>query len=373
MKIPVLYQLEKLFNKKIKKTLKRKFDEYIIHHFRMIILRKYKYIHVMNNGIHSVGAIKFIQKYFNNSEHAFIFPILKDETKPKLAGMSRIYKYQLEDIPLKKIKKIVFHGLFTQPFIDFLYKHPKYLEKSYWFIWGGDLYNRVDTKASQYVKKNMKGILTSFDYDIYQDKYGDKKCYDVTYPHDITESMIKPKSRSKKSLINIMINNSADETTLEMFDILAKFKNKNIRIYTILSYISENQKDPRLKIMKKGYETFGQKFIPIIDFMDKIEYANFLSTVDIYISNQNRQQGNGNASFICSLGGKVFTKSDTSVYKKYNSLGIRYFDTYDIPKLSFNEFIMYPDEVKKQTIEKLKYRMLDSTKVKQWKEFFLDD
>ena len=54
-----------------------------------------------------------------------------------------------------------------------------------------------------------------------------------------------------------MVNNSADFTTLEMFDILAKYKDEDIHVYTVLSYISKGQEDYRLKIMQKGYETFG--------------------------------------------------------------------------------------------------------------------
>lgn len=183
-----------------------------------------------------------------------------------------------------------------------------------------------------------------------------------------SEMITKPKV--KKDVIDILVNNSGDETTLEMLDILAKFKNENINIRTILSYKSANQSDVRLEIMDKGYTIFGNKFKPEIHFMSRENYANFLANIDIYISNQNRQQGNGNATFICSLGGKIFTKSDTSVYKKYNSIGIKYFDTYSIPSLSFQDFVHYDHRTKLDTIEKLTLRMDDENKKCQWRDFF---
>ena len=39
-------------------------------------IKKYKYIHIMNNGLHSVTILEFIQKHFDNKEHCFIFPLL---------------------------------------------------------------------------------------------------------------------------------------------------------------------------------------------------------------------------------------------------------------------------------------------------------
>ena len=174
----------------------------------------------------------------------------------------------------------------------------------------------------------------------------------------------------EEGITHIQINNSADVTTLEMLDILSKYKDENIKISTILSYVSAGQKDFSLKIMKKGYEIFGSKFNPIIEFMPKEEYANYLATVDIYISNQDRQQGNGNATFIYSLGGKIFLKNNTTVFKKYNSIGIKIFDTCQIPDMSFEEFCYFDENEKQKGILLLKERMKDETKVKQWRDFF---
>ncbi len=358
---------------KIEKEIQRIRNKFAIHSYRRMVLQRYKYVHVMTNGIHSLGIIKFINKYFDNNEHCFIFPILFPETKEKIREISNCYNYQLKDIPLKKVKKIIFQGLFTLEFIKFLYKHPKYLQKSYWFIWGGDLYGASEDEKSVFVRKNMRGILTSFDYPFYKEKYGENKCYDVTYPHAMTYGQVDFSNLPSHTGTNILINNSADETTLEMLDILEKFKDQDINIYTILSYTSVHQKDPRLKIMKKGYEIYGNKFHPLIEFMPENEYAQFLASIDIYISNQNRAQGNGNATFICGLGKKVFTKSDTAIYQKYNSLGITYFDTYTIKDLSFEEFLAYDDKTRERTVSLLRERMKDETKVKQWTEFFLDD
>lgn len=334
-------------------------------------IKDFKFVHIMNNGIHSINIINFINKYFNNKEHCFIFPgEMFFETQNKLKGISNIFHCSLKSIDFNSVNKIIVHGLFDSVLVKELYKYKKLLEKTYWFIWGGDLYSAPESKKDDFVRKNIAGILTSFDEEIYKKKYNKNiKCFDVTYPHEINEEMII-KNLKKNNEVHVQINNSADITTLEMLDILSRFKNENIKISTILSYITVKQEDSRTQIIKKGYEIFGTKFNPITKFIPKEQYAQHLASVDIYISNQNRQQGNGNATFIHSLGGKIFLKSDTSIYKKYNSIGIKIFDTYEIKNMDFKEFCSFDESEKQKSISILKERMKDETKVKQWGDFF---
>lgn len=343
----------------------RKF--YIHMYYLELKKKKYKYFHVLNNGLHSRGILDFINNNFNQDEHCFLIPLLKNENVD-LLQLPNVYKYPLVSIPVEQAEKIIFHGLFTRPFIDFLYERRQYLKKAYWFIWGGDLYTK-DDKVSTYVKSNMKGILTAFDYDVYKEKFKENKCFDVTYPAK-WPSEEDLNYTKEGNTVSILINNSADETTLEMMDILAKYKDEDIRICTVLSYITVGQNDVRLQIMQKGYELFGSKFQPLINFMPADEYTQFLNSIDIYISNQDRQQGNGNASYLLALGKKIFVKSDTSVYQRYQKEGIVYFDTYSIPELTFDEFKAYDEDVKQKSIEIMKVRSDVETKVKQWRDFF---
>ena len=340
---------------------------YISKYKRDLKRKEYKYFHILNNGLHSKPVLDFINKHFDNREHCFLISRVRDKNLEFL-DVSNVYQYPLACVPLDRAEKIVFHGLFTPTYIEFLYDNPEFLDKSYWFIWGGDLYTS-DDKKSTYVKRNVKGILTAFDYEVYREKFGDKQLFDVTYPSRLPSAEALNAVKKEKT-VSILVNNSADETTLEMLDILSKFKDEDIKVYTILSYVSANQKDVRLYIMKKGYELFGDKFCPIIDYMPREEYTEFQNGLDIYISNQDRQQGNGNASYLLALGRKVYVKSDTSVYKRYQKEGITYFDTYTIPQLSFEEFVSYDEDVKRKSIDVMFKRAAEETKVKQWQSFF---
>lgn len=323
----------------------------------------------MNNGIHTITIIKFLNKYFDEREHAFVFPFIHANIKDQLTLFKNIFYIPIYLIPFYKSKKIIFHGLFTREFIDFLYINKFFLKKSYWFIWGGDLYRNDDSICS-YVKSNFAGVLTSFDDEKYREKFGINKFYDVTYPTQMIASTIDLAHGENNKKVKILINNSADITTLEMLGILLKFKNENIEIYTILSYVSSNQDDLRLQIMKTGYELFENKFKPIIEFMEPEEYSKFLRSINIYISNQDRAQGNGNASYICAHGGKVYVKSTSSIFKKYNSIGIKYFPTEIISYISFSELLEYDDNIKRMSISNLRARMDDKTKFMQWDNFF---
>ncbi|MBP3397654.1 MAG: hypothetical protein J6K82_01875 [Alphaproteobacteria bacterium] len=360
MKIPVLYQIDRAFCKyRHRRRLRNK-------------LSRYKYIHVLPyGGIHSGTITNFINKYFDNSEHAFLFRGRSETSQGLREKYNNVFIGKPKCIPLSSCKKIIWHSLLDQRFVKFLYKNKRYLKKSYWFIWGGDLYFAPDNERNNYVKSNVAGILTAFDSKEYENKYGLKKCYDVTYPH-ATSNLPKSRDGMDKKSINILVNNCADETTIEMLHILSRFKEYDINIYTVLSYVAANQTDKRLDIMYSGYELFGNKFHPMLKYLDTSEYSEFLSSIDIYISNQNRPQGNGNASQILSNGGKIFVKSGTGIYERYNSIGIRYFDTNEIQNMTFEQFVEYDNETKERSVRLLRQRMADETKVQQWKAFFED-
>ena len=220
------------------------------------------------------------------------------------------------------------------------------------------------------MRKNVAGIITPFDKSIYELKLNcTKPHFDI--PYDVSLLKYSKINKEKKDFTHILVNNCADSTTLEMLEILSKFKDENIKISTILSYIAAGQENCKEEIIKTGQDLFGNKFSAIEEFLPLEKYAEFLNGVDIYISNQNRQQGQGNASFLLSQGKKVYIKADTSVYKRYAELGIFYSDTNLIKNLDFKEFININSEIQEKTVEKLKQRQSIDFILKQWREFLL--
>lgn len=237
---------------------------------------------------------------------------------------------------------------------------------------GGDLYSAPNDEKNYMVRTNIKAIITTFDKDEYIQRYGDKKAFDIVYGNPVAKYIKSMTPHKNGEPWRIMINNSTDETTLEMLDILAKFKNENIKIITNLSYETFGMTNVKQQILEKGKQLFGDKFSPIMNWLSPQKYVKFLSSVDIYISNQNRQQGVGNMSACMLLGKKVFIKSNISTFKRFKKFGITVFDTHKIKNMSFNEFIYEDKSQIEENAKILTNRLSEQYQIKLWENIFND-
>lgn len=318
-------------------------------------ISKYKFIHLMHNDKFGVPLIDFLNKYFDDKENLFIYHSHVYEDKfalPTCENFINIDSIKELKLNQKSANKIIVHGLFSTEVIDWLYKHPKILKKSYWMIWGGDLYCKdKESKKELYVKKNFKGYFCGYDGEFAKKKYGFKgSIHEIHYSFPITIEVINNfrELKQKNDCQIIQINNSCDKSTIEILEILSKFRDENIKIRAILSYGDMIFKD---EIIKVGEELFGDKFEPITEYIKPEEYTKILSQNDILILNQQRQQGVGNLTTSLCLGTKVFIRSDVTTYKYLNNNGCKIFDTLQLKELPFNELISYDESIKNQNIK----------------------
>lgn len=355
-----------------------------------------KYIHVMHNDKFIAPYIEFINEYFNSKEHLFLIVGGVNKKEIPILNLENVKVYNYDKyIKVRIIEKLVmflwllyycflgqkifFHSLINYRFVPFLYRFKFLLKKSYWIIWGADLYSyleRDNTKLKKvkkylkedFVKKNFKGYITEFrgDYELAQKWYGAVgKYYDCfMYPSNLyKEFLVKPKV---KTFISILVGNSADPSNnhLEIFDKLKKYKEDNIKIYCILSY---GNKDYANNIEKRGKEIFSEKFYPIKDFMKYDEYLEFLSEIDIAIFAHNRQQAFGNITSLLSMKKTIYLKEEVTTFIMLEKIGVRI--------KSFNKL---------EELEKLDEKTLENNKkiieknfskielIKEWKEIFED-
>lgn len=297
-----------------------------------------KYVHLMHNDKFVKPFVDFLNKNFDNSEHIVL---CKRSCKqhPFPIGNNVFETESYKPFVFDKVDKVFCHSLFDIEVVDYLYNHKDILKnKSYWVIWGGDLYNARRDEKNDYVRSNFKGYLTDFDTDVAKDKYNlyNKNFYCIHAIFPITKKMIENTTKLKKDFIQIQINNSCDDSTLQMLDVLSRFKDENIKITTILSYGKMQFKD---EIINKGKSLFGNKFIYIDSYLPPEDYAQFIAQNDILILNQNRQQGIGNTIASLALGKKVFIRSDISTYKKLKDFNIKVYDTNKITDINFKDFI----------------------------------
>ncbi|MDD2846513.1 MAG: TDP-N-acetylfucosamine:lipid II N-acetylfucosaminyltransferase [Rhodoferax sp.] len=310
-----------------------------------------KILHIGSAGAIMIPFVKFVNQNFNPENHVFMLSPEKGHAMPEeknvvdLGKIPRVLRYFSRLWAVYRAEKVILHGLFDPRWIFLLMLQPWLLGKCYWVIWGGDLYDH------QLGEKNFKWKLREFfkqrtfrkighfithvrgDYELAQQWYGVKgqwhECF--MYPSNLYREY--PITAKPHEGINILLGNSASSSNnhLDALEKLRPFAGENIRIYCPLSYGDPAYGD---KIAEAGRIIFGDKFIPLREFMQFEKYLQFLADIDIAIFNHNRQQGMGNVTTLLGLGKVVYMRSNITSYQAFKRLGIR---VRDIDKFTITE------------------------------------
>lgn len=242
-------------------------------------------------------------------------------------------------------QKIIVHSLASPWLLLYLYLFPSLNQKVYWAIWGKDLYYYRLLKKKYFYhdiyeffrKKVFKNVGNTIvyvkgDYELAQKWYGVKgKNHDCfMYPSNLYKAYeIKAEEHSG---INIQVGNSAETSNehFEIFERLLKYKDDNITIYAPLSY--GNQSYAR-RVIKRGKEMFGDKFIPLTEFMPFEKYLKYLGTIDIVIFAHKRQQALGNSIILLGLGKKVYMRNDITPWQFFADISVK---VYNIENIDLN-------------------------------------
>lgn len=291
--------------------------------------------------------VELISEEFTNEEHQFWlrgsleeYPVeptdsvyvCGDGLWNKVKGYGRLIRQ------LHGARKIMLHGLFNINIVRILAFCPWLLPKCYWIIWGGDLYSylkarktwrsRIREALRRVVIRRIGHLVTYIEGDVELARrwYGaigvHHECLmylsNVVDPFIITERHEQP----VKSGLNILMGNSADSSNnhLEAMERLLPYKEHEIRIIVPLSYGDQSHAQ---KVIRQGRQWFGEKFVPITEFMSFEQYRDVLKSVDIAMFNHQRQQAMGNTITLLGMGKTVFMRSDQSHWQFLTSLDIR--------------------------------------------------
>lgn len=252
-----------------------------------------------------------------------------------------------------KVTAIIIHYMNSRK-MDFVNKLYPPRIPVYWIIWGADLYNKLlepkgfemIDKKSAYQSRNLTKIL-SLPYNKIREKVRTKKNikfinervnyivtdttendYDMLiqyypqlkhipwkdffyYPIDVVlgEELIEKYVDSD----NIQIGNSASLTNNHEYaiNILSKLDIKNRKVITPLSYSgSESYKK---YVINCGNKLLGNNFTPLTDFIPLQEYNKLLTSINVAIYGNWRQEAIGNIIISLYLGAKVFLSYRTPV------------------------------------------------------------
>lgn len=344
----------------------------------------------MSNKILHVGTcdkfippfIQLIKESFKFEDHEFMLARgmaeenLIEAPNITLAGkskLSRINYYKQVAIKMHRADKIIIHSFLDFRLVQILFFSPWLLKKCYWVIWGIDLYSYKLHRDKDYwrkreffrkpVIKNMGHLVTYIpgDVDLARKWYGAKGEYHecLMYLSNTYKALDAPSIES--DTINIQIGNSADSSNnhFEILDKLLPFKNQNIKIYAPLSYGDQAHAK---KVIAKGKELFGDKFIALTEFMPFEQYLQFLGSVDIAIFNHERQQAMGNTITLLGLGKTVFIRSDTTQWQFFKDKNIKVYDSIKLDSIDKKEHL--------DNILKVKEYFSEETLIKQYSEIF---
>lgn len=339
------------------------------------------------------GFYRFIQTHFPDMENWFIFyggqnQFKFDEDNERIFWLDSYRSlpktHRIVDVA-KNCNMIIYSGLFGSHGLVKVFGFNT-LSKTFFHFWGDDFYMYRNFKKyplkmklrlldKRFLINHAYGVINLIPNDYIElcklcnpkGKHFIAPMCDAGEETVILESLVS--KEKTKSPIKILLGNSATETNqhCQALDILNKFKNEDIVIICPLSYGDGTYRN---KVLEYGKECFGQKFLPIVDFLEKKEYFTIISDCSIAVFNNNRQQAMGNINAALSLGCKVFIRNDTAMWDNYKiDKKMEIYDINSISDMTFEEFIHVMPSQSDNYIKIHNYYGTDNNK-KAWQRVF---
>lgn len=353
-------------------------------------------IHLFPKSKFAEPFINFLEQNFDISRHE----ILLYENGPhdfsdEWFEQAYIYDMDAHDLgwiyrKLQKAEKIIFHNLSVKTDTLFLLSlNKRFLNKSAWFIWGGDLYCFRDKRTGlaehvvEYVRKRVIQTIPLFISWISSDcrlanlwyKTDSVNMPVAYYDEELVSvlSALKETPKKQSKTVKILVGNSATRTNnhAEVLDFLKKWAEDDIEIVAPLSYGDSSYGD-EIEEMGKAY--FGNKFNAIRTFMSRGEYFSLLNEMDVVIFNHDRQQALGNIVALLSLGKKLYLRNSTTMWETLvDDMGFEIFTIEELKESTLNDLKNMDNDIirKNEAIARKHYDLQE--RVKEWEAVFSYD
>lgn len=310
-------------------------------------------LHVMILDKFLPPFIDFVDKNFGRGEHKYVFIT----SERYIFGLTPEHDVDFlntdEDIfitlliYMRKARKIILHGLWRSKVNKLLLSDESILNKTYWFMWGGDYYNpqRFDQEHHEVIcNVPYKVSFMEEAFDTLKRLY--PMCRGVflnsaLYPSNSIGSLTD-KSEEKKiyhdGVVNVLLGHSGveDNQHKKYIDFLKDFD--NLSVFCPLSYPSIN--DYVKDVISYGEKVLGQRFNAIVDFMEPELYQkNILNNIDIAVLGSWRTHGMGTLIKLILGGAKVFLDENIHSYSWLKRNG---FFVYSLREIDFS--ILPPEQ-----------------------------
>ncbi|MFW5848068.1 MAG: TDP-N-acetylfucosamine:lipid II N-acetylfucosaminyltransferase, partial [bacterium] len=240
----------------------------------------------------------------------------------------------------------------------------------------------IDMIYRKSVIRKLNYVLTSKtgDFNILKNNFStDARRYDLIHPLPLDFDNLNKSKRvlpEKFQLKNrfkrvILVGNSANSSNNHI-EILYNFKRIDSNNFCIVMPLSYSGHDRYInELIKVGKKLFGERFIPIREYLDKEVYSQLLNQVDVAIFNHKRQQALANIIALLYLGKKVYIRKDISSFDFLDNKGLKVFEI-DNLKSDIIDNKLY--EIDKRTIKNNRDNIIkyfnNNSRIKYMKRIF---
>lgn len=345
-----------------------------------------KYVFVLDGtGAHHTKLMGFLNQNLNSSDFLFLFCGPCCDPK-KIEGTDNAHIIQSffrapsnVQKEFSEARKIVVVGFFNVELTFFLLFHKTLRKKTAIALHGGEFYGQrgktsLKRKAfyalRKMVIKNVEACctFTTDDYRVAKQFYKlPDRHYLVELPWHfdvLLEQAMEPKPTSP---FVVMVGHSAlkEDHTLEVLQQLARFRQDEIKIIAPLSY---GEDEYRREVLDLGARLFGEKFTPLLEWIEPDVYQKLLQSVSVFVIGTDRQAGTFNINLLLRLGCKVYIRKDTTMWTFFSQeCNCELFDISSIQNLDFAEFVDFKEGQRVHNYTNLKERLNEASCLNSWK------
>jgi len=283
-----------------------------------------------------------------------------------LANSNVDYLFLLNDKELfeylsnEKSTRIIIHGLPVKNIFKQLYLSKIDLRSVSWINWGhGHVYGKrklLSYWLDRFIlsKFNKVIALTLEDLKIIQKSFPKANSYFLPYKSSQIEHALNKDLPVKANIgmhIMVGVSGGKPQNHIKGFRALANLNLEDCTVFSPINY-NNDDKDYLHTVKKEGFDLFGKKFNPIEVLLNRDEYENFLSTIDVLILPSYKQNGLFNIYLLLFMGKKVFVPKNSNLYNSLKNLGFviealeeisieKVNSSYDINTVKLNRRVMF--------------------------------
>jgi len=287
---------------------------------------------------------------------------------------------------MRPTDRLVIHQLSNPRLVLGLLLSLRTARRCAWCVWGGDVYYdlyRPRTWLHGWRERMRRAVIPWIpvvcsmvpgDFEYVRKTYGSRAKYvEAFYPSPMDSRALVPADAgdvaNAKDGVTVLVGNSGDPSNQHawVFDTLARFRGPKLRVVAPLAYGDRAYVD---SVVGHGRDLFGDRFMPLTEFLPPEQYGRLIREVDAAIMNHGFQQALGNVIALLLLGRKVYVRGDTTTYGYFKDLGVEVHDTRLVADQSLADLAAFAPETGARNSDLVRSHLSEANAVGGWQRLF---